>query len=371
MWMAAALFSSLVKYTTDGGTTWVNVVCGNVTYSHSISGVGSSGIATRQISFQTPAPFGFPKGQLDLNSQQMRAWIEVAGLSGIKFFVDTRSVSKNVETVSCVDSTALLDTVIDTAEWEASPPATGERHVTPDEINAELLKATKMTAALPLMPTQEGVPLNLIKGKTFQQLLNDLSSVAFGFYKASTSGFEFISCKLPTGGASAVTSDYALIDDGSEFSYNGVLVEADEEYTFPEGISINTYTLTVGGTFANYADSSCFSEISGITYQEWRCSNALFSVIPEIGTIVGFNNGSTTILKRVTSVSVRWVGQTMVVTLAGTIPENGELNRQSRYLSDVEEKVEQSKTYGGNMMITPYQGIVYLEEDAQEEGGQS
>ena len=372
MWMAAALFSSLVKYTTNGGQTWTNVVCGDVHYSHAISGIGSSGIATRSLSFRTPH-FAYPTGQITLNTGSMTTWIELSVLSGIKFFVDTRSLSNGIYTVNCVDSTALLDTPIDTASWEATPPPTGERHVTPAEINDKLSDVTGgMEAALPLMPTQEGVPLNLLKGKTFQQLLTDLSAAAFGFYKASTSGFEFVSCK-PTSGAHITTSEYAYIDDCGTFTHNGIFVEADEEYVYREGIPINTYTLTVGGTFANYVDTSYFSGIEGFTYQEWRCANAKVPVIPEIGQNVGFiENPATPSVhtdKRVTSVNVRWVGQTMVASLAGTIPENGELNRQSRYLSDVEEKVEQSKTYGGNMMITPYQGIIYLEEDAQEEGG--
>lgn len=355
--------SPLIEYSNDGLTWTAFRNCGNAKYSKAIAGIGLGGIATASLTFDTAED----------NEPGTAAAVRISGVNTV-FYINSRSYNYKIISYECVDATAFLDQEIDLESSEASiyvDPNTGEKFLTYtafEDMIAYNCKGIDVTVGT---LDARGIPIDLVKGKTYQQFLTDLSIAKGGFYSLSSSILRLITPQTPQGGDQPMNGEFAYVNIGAAFTPNAVLVEDDPQYTIPSGSAIQYNTLTAGGSCIRYADTAALAKYpSNDCFRDWQCSSVHLSSEPSLGGYMDFRPFTNTLL-RLTSVNIRWVGQQMVGSLAGTIPESGEINRQPRYLSDIEEKIEENKVYGENMMITPYQGIVYLEEDAQEEGGQS
>lgn len=348
----AALFSPIIAYSYNDGATWTNLdVAANIRYSHGIAELGQSGVSVARLTFETL------QGHIDLNASIR---IKVAGYSD--FWVNSRSLSHGIISVECLDTAAFLDCDIDTADAEAQTALLPEDQqcMDIDDFEDQITAQCKGLSVhnLPSF-SQYGIPINLIKGKTFQQFFTDCSQAMGGFYAAyNGSLYLYTPQSVATGDT---VEDYSYLDIQGTYTVSNVLVHADEDYTIPANAAIDSHTMTVDGCFADYADTTVLNTYVNKTFQAWRCDNVKLHTIPKIGDTIRFIHGNTHTDLRVTSIDIRWVGGTMIGTLAGTIPQSGEIARRTRFLAKVEEKVEEAKTYN-NMMITPYQGIIYLEE---------
>lgn len=355
--------SPLIEYSNDGLTWTAFRNCGNAKYSKAIAGIGLGGIATASLTFDTAED----------NEPGTAAAVRISGVSTV-FYINSRSYNYKLISYECVDATAFLDQEIDLESSQASiyvDPNTGEKFLT--NMGTLITAVCKeIGVTIPALDTR-GIPLDLVKGKTYQQFLTDLSIAKGGFYSLVSDTLQLVTLppQPPQSGDQPLNGEFSYVNVGAAFVPNAVLVEDDPQYTIPDRSPIQYNTLTAGGSCIKYADTATLERYTTHTrFIDWQCSNVRLAAVPQPGGYMDFSPYMSTLL-RLTSVTIRWIGQQMVGSLAGTIPESGEINRQPRYLSDIEEKIEENKVYGENMMITPYQGIVYLEEDAQEEGGQS
>jgi hypothetical protein len=132
----------------------------------------------------------------------------------------------------------------------------------------------------------------------------------------------------------------------------------------------------VNGALAQYADTDDFDGLvpssgvgTGRIFTQWNVENALISTIPELGSYFGFrqfynpSTGTYSQLMRMTDCEIRWVGDSMIASLAGGIPQTGELARRSRRQMETDSKLEEGKTYGP-FIFTRYQGTIRLQETA-------
>lgn len=357
--------SPLIEYSNDGLTWTAFRNCGNAKYSKAIAGIGLGGIATASLTFDTAED----------NEPGTAAAVRISGVNTV-FYINSRSYNYKIISYECVDATAFLDQEIDLESSQASiyvDPNTGEKFLTYtafEDMIAYNCKGIDVTVGT---LDARGIPIDLVKGKTYQQFLTDLSVAKGGFYSLVSDTLQLVALppQPPQSGDQPLNGEFSYVNVGAAFVPNAVLVEDDPQYTIPDRSPIQYNTLTAGGSCIKYADTATLERYTTHTrFIDWQCSNVRLAAVPQPGGYMDFSPYMSTLL-RLTSVTIRWIGQQMVGSLAGTIPENGEINRQPQYLSDIEEKIEENKVYGGNMMITPYQGIVYLEEDAQEEGGQS
>ena len=353
--------SPLIEYSNDGLTWTAFRNCGNARYSKAIAGIGLGGIATASLTFDTAED----------NEPGTAAAVRISGVNTV-FYINSRSYNYKIISYECVDATAFLDQEIDLESSQASiyvDPNTGEKFLTYtafEDMIAYNCKGIDVTVGT---LDARGIPIDLVKGKTYQQFLTDLSIAKGGFYSLVLDTLQLVTPETPQSGDQPLNGEFSYVNVGAAFVPNAVLVEDDPQYTIPDRSPIQYNTLTAGGSCIKYADTAALLRYPANThFIDWQCSNVRLAAVPRLGGYMDFSPYMSTLL-RATSVTIRWIGHQMVGSLAGTIPENGEINRQPRYLSDIEEKIEENKVYGGNMMITPYQGIVYLEEDAQEEGG--
>lgn len=73
---------------------------GNIQITRAVSGNGTSGVCTTQLTFTTPAPLYAYRAAL----------VRLSGIGGIgDFYISNRSQSKGIVTVTCLDRMAFLD----------------------------------------------------------------------------------------------------------------------------------------------------------------------------------------------------------------------------------------------------------------------
>ena len=90
--------------------------------------------------------------------------------------------------------------------------------------------------------------------------------------------------------------------------------------------------------------------------------------IPALGDYADFQTGEEL---RITDISIRFIGNTMLASLGGGIPTSGEIGRRSRRQQELDSKLTIG-TANANMIVTKYQGVIYTEQaPTQSSGGGS
>lgn len=372
-----------LQYSVDE-ITWYNIPeYSNVRYSQGIDGCGVQGISTSTLSFVCPAYIvaqgGIPTA----------AAIKFSGL-GKTFYINQRSCDRYTAEVSCVDRAAFLDTPINTADATGADPA-GNRYMTANDLIAAIAEDCKgLSVTIPISGTTYGFPVDELEGKTYRELLENITEVASGVYyvtQADTLVFTPTTTNAiapqSTTGLMRLTYHSYVLNKGS-FSYAHVMLDGRTDYQHTQGTGADAkplpytkipYTdgtssydlLTVNNWLTQYAAPTNFQWINSNTFTEWECANAVAAGLPNVCDWVAFAQHNYATPYRVTSISARWVGSTIILSLAGSIPSTGETGRRSVWQMESDSKVTASKPYG-NTLITPYQGIIFLEE---ESGGSS
>ena len=89
--------------------------------------------------------------------------------------------------------------------------------------------------------------------------------------------------------------------------------------------------------------------------------------IPVLGDYADFQTGEEL---RITDISVRFIGNTMLASLGGGIPTSGEIGRRSRRQQELDNKMTLGSTYGP-WRPNDYQVFLMEQAPTQSSGGGS
>lgn len=354
------------------GTSWASIpTFGNVSYSQGIDGCGVSGVSTSSLSFTTPNEY--------FSSVTPAAYIRCSAIPNCVFHVNQRDKTRHLTSVSCVDKAALMDIPIDLTDARGSDSA-GNIYMTSADIKRALTANCKgLDADVLWTPTQYGFPVADLEGVTYRELLNMISENCGGFYAINyvnnTLSFVSAAGAVPLSGTQIAQHSY--VNHKGSFTYKYVILEGLLDYQHgkgtgedfqPLGYTVYPYTpavddyatLTVSNAFTSKASTAYFSWVNTKEFKEWECSNAVLSVVPHIGDYVCFAQHNYQTMFRVTQLNARWVGNTILASLSGGVPSNGETGRRSLRQLEIDNKLGLGTAYGPTL-VTRYQGIIFLE----------
>lgn len=360
-------------YMSDLDPTGTVIDAWNVSFSKSVADVGQSGISVSELTFDTAAAnFSAPSG----------GRITCDEIPGNDFYVDSRTRNGSVMSVSCLDGAALLDREIDLAE-PLNRDSKGNKYLTSTALIDRCRADCGVAVAVPWNPTAYGFPVAVCEGKSYQALLTEISEAQCGFYSMMNGTLTLRYLNEQGGVTTRSCSDHSYVNISGEFEYQAIDVinsYGTSTVGSPTAATYNTLTISDSlcdyifptydaynpekGTYT-YVDTStvpaALDNIIGKSFTGWQCDNAVLTSIPDIGDYIAFAQESGAGTQRVTSVSVRFLGSTKLMSLSGGLPSGGELCRRSRRQAEIDSKVPYGKP-NGNVLNTPHQGNIYLEE---------
>ena len=373
---------------TVGGVTVPNAF--NPQYQKSISELGQSGISVSTLSFDTIAPFIADTADT----------VVCDLVSGITFYVNQRTKSGKVVHVEALDAAAFLDQEIQLENQDINHVVDQTGKVIGDFVSAATIadkirtNCKGMIASVPWTPTQYGFPFDYVQGKTFQQILTDISEVCAGFY-TMISG-DILTLKYlnemdeVSGRAHHSITYHSAVNVNGDFHYDSIAVQSSYETAYiGSNLATDYNTLTINnplsdyvfpvydavkpGTDEHYAhvDTTVtpdeLAHIVSETYQGWTCDNVVIGSLYPLGDYCDFATGEEL---RITDMSVRFIGGVMLASLGGGIPTSGEISRRPRRQIELDNKLTLGETVK-NLSIAPYSGFSYYEQAQSSSGGGS
>lgn len=354
---------------------------GNVQHQKSITELGQGGISVSSLSFDTIYPLPA--------SAQTAAAVTCDVIPNITFYINSRTRNGRIVHVEALDAAAFLDQEIQLANQDISQDADGNKYVSAAVIQTKIAANCKnLSAQIPCTPTSYGFPLDYVQGKTFQQILTDISEVCAGFYTVTTNGLELKYLNEMDAVSSRVhhtVTYHSTVNVDSDFEYQCIAVQSSYETAYiGSNLAADYNTLTINNPLSDYVfpvydavdhdtgahyshvdTSSTPNELSGIantkTFQGWTCENAVLTAIPTLGDYADFQTGEEL---RITDISIRFVGSEMIASMGGGIPTSGEISRRSRRQIELDGKLTIGEALG-NMVLTtaPYNsGLKYYEQ---------
>lgn len=376
---------------TIGSTTLATVW--NVTHQKAISELGQSGISVSSLSFDTLAPF----------YADTAAAVTCDMIPGITFYINSRSKSGGIVHVECLDGAALLDKVIQLTNadinivTEGTPPnvKTIGKFVSAATIAAKIATYCKgLTASVPWSPTQYGFPLDYVQGKTYQQILTDISEVCAGFYTVITGNILTLKylneMDAVSGRPVHEIVHHSAVNVSGSFEYQAIdVVSSYETSTIGSTGAADFNTLTISNSLSDYVfptydavkpDGSHYThvdtsvtpdELTGIvqrSFDGWSCDNAVIGSVYPLADYAEFQTGEEL---RITEMSIRFIGNTILASLSGGIPSSGEIGRRSRREMEMDRKLTIGQTLCNITFSNTYGQSWSEQKPSQSQGGNS
>ena len=374
---------------TVAGNTVTNFF--NVQFQKSIAELGQSGISVSTLSFDIVAPF----------SAATAARVTCDAVPSIDFYINTRTKNGSIYHIECLDAAAFLDQIIQLSNQDINVVTTG----TPPNVTivgkfvsaatiANKVKANckGLDPSVPWTPTEYGFPLDMIEGKTFQQILTEISEVCAGFYTVITGNIltlKYLNEMDSVSGRPSHTITYhSAVNVNSSFAYDAIdVVSSYQTSTIGSTGATDYNTLTISNAMSDfvfptydaysaekghyiYVDTSTTPDelvgIVSVSFEGWSVDSAVLNSVPVLGDYAVFQ---TLEELRITDVSIRWVGNTMLASLGGGIPSAGEISRRSRRQIEMDNKMTLGSTYGP-WRPNGYQ-VFLLEQESATQGGNS
>ena len=363
----------------------------NVSYQAAIAEVGQSGISISQLSFDTVGSVG--AGTAAAATCDM--------IPGITFYINNRTKNGHITHVECLDAAAFLDQEIQltqqdiTREYDQQGKLIGE-FVGAAVIAEKIRTSCKgLIASVPWTPTAYGFPLDYVKGKTFQQILTEISEVCAGFYTMVSGNILTLRYLNEMDAVNerphhSITYHSAVNVNG-DFRYDCIAVETPYEVGYiGANLATDFNTLTISNGLSEYVfplydatkpDGSHYTHVDtttvpdeldhivglGHSFDGWTCDSVIVSNIPVLGDYGVFQTGEEL---RITDISVRFIGNTMLAALGGGIPTSGEIGRRSRRQIELDNKMTLGSTYGP-WRPNDYQVFLMEQASTQSSGGGS
>jgi hypothetical protein len=315
---------------------------GGIEISRGIAGVGVSGISTTSLRFRTT---------YDMEYAGQAAAVGLSGLGDLPtFYIDRRRSSDGIWTVECLDRTAFLDVPIDTDGWAKS----GGRYST-SAVAAGLRALGFSSVALPY--TAAYIPCTAVDGMTYQGLLQEMSEVYTGFF-AIGSGDALTFTPYGSVTSQDVAVEWSRIERSGTFTYGRVELSNG---TQTASVGSGAFPLEISGELVDVQSAGSYQSLTQTVFTGWSVDNCIgtYGQMPYIGGTMTF--GSETL--RITRADGRVVGDRLIISAGGDIPQYGEINRKGLLQRRLDEMVSTTKRYGTGMMTT-YQGYTLTDGGA-------
>lgn len=260
------------------------------------------------------------------------------------FYIDKRTKNNGIWTVECVDRAAFLDRPI------TGLTATGDTY-SMSAIQSRCAAECGFTSVeFPSAVLSASVPKASIDGKTYQQLLQELSEVYCGFFFVSGGtalNFQSFSQTLSTDTATA----WGSISDNGEFTYNCVnVVNGAKTAKIGSGI----FELDINNEYADTTNTSLYYSLTNTTFYGWNVDNYVgIGDMPYVGARITFG----TAIFRATRLDAHISGGKLVISAGGDIPQYGEINRKGLLQRRLDDMVSTTKVYN-TVIVTPHQGPI-------------
>ena len=303
-----------------------------------------SGISVTSLSFKT---------RQDLSvGVDIAAAVTLMGITGVPtFYINNRSQADGVWTVECLDRCAFLDVEINTSGWQ--PDSAGRYNISSFIGGLRSLGFTSVS----LPYTSAYIARTAIDGKTYQTVLQEMSEVYCGFFCCTyLDELQFVSYN------SAVTADtaeaWSRIHENGTFRYTAVSVQNGARAS---KAGSGTPALDINNELADPSSMSTYADLILTTFTGWSVDNYISSltVFPAVGGTITF--GNTTL--RATRAEGRIVGNKLLISAGGDIPQYGEINRKGLLQRRLDDMVSTTKVYN-NLKVTP-QGVIAVPNPAQ------
>lgn len=314
--------------------------------SRQLDGIGMSGICITELSFDVP-------GDLEV---YRAAEVVLSGVDGVStFYIDNRTKSGGVTSVTCLDKLALADAAFPDSSITGSDYDESVPIVTVKELIASTIGIDSVGA---LPSWLSSVPRAKLKDATCSEVLNFIAEACCGFFYMVGSSCQFIAFGNISSAMSI--SQHTALDIGAEYSPVGVLCTDGNGVQYSRGSVGNTYdTIQIDSDLIT--DAGCaavWEKAEGVTLKQFSCDKAIVASVPYPAVQITFGQGYELIAH---SIECEITACGIVASLSGNVPSDSEIGSRHRLTRN---KIEYGKR-SGNVMHTKYQGTLVLDDEEE------
>lgn len=344
LWLSqagAALFSLKIKV---GGAELSTF--GDAEVTRSVSGIGTSGICTSQLTFTCPAPL----------SAYRAAVVEVVGVDLPKYYIDSRTAKDGTVRVTALDRMAYTDKDFDIGWVDVD---SGDRVQTSAVLSVIAIKCgfTGYAAVIPDWLSE--MPASLLRGASCATILETLSTVMCGFWYTSN-GNELAFRAYGTASGDMTAAEHSALELGDEYTAQGVRV-TNGSTVYERGSTMYDYdTLQISSELAtDDTAAGIWDNAEGKAYDAVSCSDCVMQFIPFPACDVTFGQFPNRTY-RIMSVTAKLSSGGIMGSLTTSAPSGGEISRRGRLARTVNGKVTEGGRYGNSRITSD--GIMFEEE---------
>ena len=359
----AAVFSIAVSI--EGG------LLGEVTslkLSRSVSGMGTGGISISSLTFSTDSVVYTEKMRAPFVSAVIK-WNDERDVPLPQFWVDKRSIKNGIITFTCYDTLAFADSLYFTEEDFEDTVLKSH-----GEINAPAVLSVvekKMQRGDPLTVDSGGMGASCIFksealiGQSVSSVLRTIADCSGGYW--CIKNYNTLKLIRFTGyncSDSIDTNDYSLPDIGESMDIDGIDATLDngKRYSSRSSSGGTGYIIDIStnGTLTEENIETLSSEVCGEgKYTYWNVEKAALKYVPDLGAAFVIN-GNSLITNNISAV----IDSTGIIcSLGANEVSGGEIGRSMGEITrKLDNTIQSGEECGNNMMITKYQGIMFIEE---------
>lgn len=318
---------------------------GNVTVSRAVSGIGMTGLCVSQLSFDVPDVLYAPRA----------AKTVVTGISGVPtFYIDKRTKSDGVVSVVCLDRLAFADAVFPYGNF-----IDGETPLPISEVVQNIVNTVGFNGLTGIPSWLTEIPRAKLQC-TCSEILSYIAECCCGFFYMTD---DDVCTFLPFGSYSSTMAvdKYTAPDIGIEYTPMGILCTDGSGNQFSLGSAVNCYdTIQIESDLITQEGcAEIWARADGETLTQFSCEKALVSSVPYPAVMMKFRQGDDSVDMIAHSISCRITASGIIANLIGNAPSDGEIGSRHRLTRN---RVEYGKKCG-NIMNTPYQGLVILDDE--------
>lgn len=347
------------------GVLMIGITVNNISplqITRSVSGMGTSGISISCLTFSAP---------MDdiIETEKRRApAVVVTGIDGLntQWWVDKRTVKNGIMTFTCYDTLAFADST----------------YFTEDDFEQTVLESIgsiNTVAVLDIIKRklERGDPLEInsgggasycrftadaLIGQTVSSVLSAIADCACGYWCVDNSNtIKLVRYDGYNGGSISAGNDYTAPDIGMSIDVAGINASLDsgEMYNYRSGNAETGYIFDVNthGTMTKEDVDDLGSTVCGENkYRNGSVEKIITQNMPELGC-----NFQGIVINNVTA-NIDCCG--IICSISANEVSGGEIGQ---YMGEITRQlnntVKQGVIMGKNVMVTAYQGIMFVEGD--------
>ncbi|MGN0665023.1 MAG: hypothetical protein ACI4KF_00710 [Huintestinicola sp.] len=346
LWLSQAEAAVFDLHLFIGGVEYTEF--GSIQISRSISGIGTTGLSTAELTVTVTAPVNAFRA----------APVELRGVGNLPtFYIDSRVQSGSTARLTCLDRMAYTDETF-LSEWvDLDADKKVKTSAVIDKITEKCGFGGHAGYSIPSYITD--IDIAFIEGRSCADILSMLGDLQCGCWYCAA-GNELTYMPMGSSSGSMAVTEHTSLKLSDEYRPAGVrVVNGSKDYE--RGDTTYAYdTIIINSDMGcDQTAADVFGRISGKYFDAVSCEKCVIGTdIPYICCDVKFAENDT--VYRITGVTAYIEGTGIMCSLTANAPTGGEISRRSKLARAIDNAGNGKK---GNMMITPYQGIIYLEDE--------